>query len=182
MPAHGRASERLQALVRGGRSHPSMGAGGGSATRTTASSARNTPTHSGLWCGARRVVAVEPGAVWVDGGRKAEAEAQSLGIPLEFVRPDGVDVATLYGASLSLIRPDQHVAWRGHAVPADALALVSHLDNMRESVRMQSSATDGRWLQGSVDALFDRVPDASPAQPEANCQSSQTPHHDRLSC
>ncbi len=54
---------------------------------------------------------------------------------------------------------------RSTARPAGPLhshaELVSHLDNMRESVRMQSSATDGRWLQGSVDALFDRVPDAS---------------------
>ena len=56
---------------------------------------------------------------------------------------------------------------RSTARPAGPLhshaELVSHLDNMRESVRMQSSATDGRWLQGSVDALFDRVPDASRA-------------------
>ena len=28
-----------------------------------------------------------------------------------------------YGAGLVLIRPDGHVAWRGAAVPADALAL-----------------------------------------------------------
>lgn len=44
---------------------------------------------------------------------KAKTEAEALGVPLKVVRPDGVDVAALYGASLSLIRPDQHVAWRG---------------------------------------------------------------------
>lgn len=44
---------------------------------------------------------------------RAEQDAFELGIPLQIVRPDGVDVATLYEATLTLIRPDQHVAWRG---------------------------------------------------------------------
>lgn len=44
---------------------------------------------------------------------KAEDDAAMLGIPLEIVRPEGVDVAGLYEARLALIRPDQHVAWRG---------------------------------------------------------------------
>lgn len=43
----------------------------------------------------------------------AAAEAKALGIPLTVIRPDGVDVEALYGAPLALIRPDQHVAWRG---------------------------------------------------------------------
>ena len=45
---------------------------------------------------------------------KAEDEATELGIPLKIVRPEGVDVARLYEATLTLIRPDQHVAWRGN--------------------------------------------------------------------
>lgn len=44
---------------------------------------------------------------------KAEAEAEALGVPLEVVRPQGLDIAALYGADFTLIRPDQHVAWRG---------------------------------------------------------------------
>lgn len=43
----------------------------------------------------------------------AAREAQSLGVPLTVVHPAGVDVERLYGAKLALIRPDQHVAWRG---------------------------------------------------------------------
>jgi len=43
----------------------------------------------------------------------AAAQAASLGVPLLVVRPDEVDVPGLYEASLTLIRPDQHVAWRG---------------------------------------------------------------------
>ena len=45
---------------------------------------------------------------------KAEDDATELGIPLKIVRPEGVDVARLYEATLVLIRPDQHVAWRGN--------------------------------------------------------------------
>ncbi len=44
---------------------------------------------------------------------QAEADATRLGIPLSVVRPVGIDVAALYGAPLALVRPDQHVAWRG---------------------------------------------------------------------
>jgi hypothetical protein len=53
---------------------------------------------------------------------KAVAEAEALGVPLEVVRPQGLDIAALYGADLTLIRPDQHVAWRG-ARWAGALAV-----------------------------------------------------------
>ena len=44
---------------------------------------------------------------------RATREAQAIGAPLTVVRPEGVDVAALYGAALTLVRPDQHVAWRG---------------------------------------------------------------------
>jgi 2-polyprenyl-6-methoxyphenol hydroxylase-like FAD-dependent oxidoreductase len=40
-------------------------------------------------------------------------EARALRVPLEIVRPPGVPVAELYRAELTLVRPDQHVAWRG---------------------------------------------------------------------
>lgn len=44
---------------------------------------------------------------------RAQSDAVALGIPLKVVRPEGVDVAGLYQATLALIRPDQYVAWRG---------------------------------------------------------------------
>ncbi len=43
----------------------------------------------------------------------ATREADALGVPLEVLRPDGVAVKDLYQADLTLVRPDQHVAWRG---------------------------------------------------------------------
>jgi hypothetical protein len=44
---------------------------------------------------------------------RAKKEAQALGIPLTVVQPKDLPIAELYGASLTLVRPDQHVAWRG---------------------------------------------------------------------
>jgi hypothetical protein len=44
---------------------------------------------------------------------RAVADARALGVPLSVIRPDGIDVAALYEAQLTLVRPDQHVAWRG---------------------------------------------------------------------
>ena len=37
------------------------------------------------------------------------------------------DIRALYGRDLALIRPDQHIAWRGNAVPADADGLLRRL-------------------------------------------------------
>lgn len=44
---------------------------------------------------------------------RAVADASGNGVPLAVVRPEGVDVRELYEADLTLVRPDQHVAWRG---------------------------------------------------------------------
>lgn len=44
---------------------------------------------------------------------RAVTDALDMAVPLEIVRPKGVPVRDLYQADLTLIRPDQHVAWRG---------------------------------------------------------------------
>ncbi|WP_433733273.1 FAD-dependent monooxygenase [Nocardia sp. CA-129566] len=48
-----------------------------------------------------------------------ETAATERGIPLEVLAPRHDGLRDLYGADLALIRPDQHVAWRADAVPAD---------------------------------------------------------------
>ena len=53
-----------------------------------------------------------------------ERAAASRGVPLTIERIDNAEAATLYGRALVLVRPDGHVAWRGDAVPPDALALI----------------------------------------------------------
>jgi hypothetical protein len=39
-----------------------------------------------------------------------------LGVPLAVLTFDEPELAPIYGAKLLLVRPDQHVAWRGDAV------------------------------------------------------------------
>jgi 2-polyprenyl-6-methoxyphenol hydroxylase-like FAD-dependent oxidoreductase len=57
-----------------------------------------------------------------------EDAAHMRGVPLRIV---DVDVAAagrdLYGVDLALIRPDQHVAWRGNKLPADCEALLAQV-------------------------------------------------------
>lgn len=52
------------------------------------------------------------------------AHAAERGIPLTPVTVDDPALHALYGARYALIRPDQHVAWRGDAMPADLDAVL----------------------------------------------------------
>ncbi|HEX2543380.1 MAG TPA: FAD-dependent oxidoreductase [Ramlibacter sp.] len=60
-------------------------------------------------------------SVAVDGLLEA---AQQRGVPMAVLDVVSRQAAGLYRHKLVLSRPDQHVAWRGDAVPADCLALV----------------------------------------------------------
>jgi len=58
----------------------------------------------------------------------AFAKAASLrGVPLRVVDVADAAVRALYARDLVLVRPDQHVAWRGDAPPEDALALIDRV-------------------------------------------------------
>jgi len=60
------------------------------------------------------------------GDALAHAAAQR-GVPLAIVNAFDEDGRALYGRDLALIRPDQHVAWRGNSLPADADALLARV-------------------------------------------------------
>lgn len=53
--------------------------------------------------------------------------ARAVGVPLEVVHVDDAMASRLYERQLVLVRPDQHVAWRGDRLPADPKALVEML-------------------------------------------------------
>jgi 2-polyprenyl-6-methoxyphenol hydroxylase-like FAD-dependent oxidoreductase len=53
-----------------------------------------------------------------------EAAAADRGVPLTVIAPEHPELAGLYETALALIRPDQHVAWRGDSVPSDPAALI----------------------------------------------------------
>ena len=57
----------------------------------------------------------------------ARAAAAAAGVPLKVLQPPLPVLADLYQARYVLIRPDQHVAWRGNAIPADAAALFARI-------------------------------------------------------
>lgn len=59
-----------------------------------------------------------------------EQAAHDTGVPLEVVRIDNEHAAKLFERQLVLIRPDQHVAWRGDQAPSGA-----HARNIIDRVR-----------------------------------------------
>jgi 2-polyprenyl-6-methoxyphenol hydroxylase-like FAD-dependent oxidoreductase len=56
--------------------------------------------------------------------RALEAAAAVCGIPLKTLDVDVAEARDLYERDLALIRPDQHVAWRGNELPEDCSALI----------------------------------------------------------
>ena len=63
-----------------------------------------------------------------------QAAARHRGMPLKLIDIERPAAAIFYGSRLVLSRPDQHVAWRGDALPPDPLALI---DRVRGAVRDQ---------------------------------------------
>lgn len=57
-------------------------------------------------------------------GSAIESVAKRLDIPLAIVSLHRPDLASLYERKLVLVRPDQHVAWRGDSLPGDLDALL----------------------------------------------------------
>ncbi|MEZ5749078.1 MAG: FAD-dependent monooxygenase [Caenibius sp.] len=54
-----------------------------------------------------------------------EEAAGALAMPLEVLRLDRPDLRSIYERNLILVRPDQHVAWRGDSPPDDCRKLLS---------------------------------------------------------
>ena len=59
--------------------------------------------------------------------RPLEAAARARGIPLATFDVAAPEARELYGRDLALIRPDQHVGWRGDLPPPDCDALMARL-------------------------------------------------------
>ncbi|MEJ8848624.1 FAD-dependent monooxygenase [Variovorax rhizosphaerae] len=56
---------------------------------------------------------------------QAEAAARMTGVPLKVLQPQERVIKQLYEARYTLIRPDQHVAWRGDAWPVGDVLLTA---------------------------------------------------------
>jgi len=88
--------------------------------------------------------------------------AQERGVPVEVLDVTPAEADGLYSMKLTLVRPDQYVAWRGNAVPDEPLKLI---DVVRGASRVGSSR------QPPDSTEFPRAPCPSPtAQPTSPCR------------
>jgi 2-polyprenyl-6-methoxyphenol hydroxylase-like FAD-dependent oxidoreductase len=70
-------------------------------------------------------------------GREAErlaAAAANHKVPLKVLAPANARLRQRYEARFVLIRPDQHVAWRGDQIPSDCDALIAHVTGAKRTV------------------------------------------------
>src|SRR5262249_41881706 len=61
-----------------------------------------------------------------DGGALIEA-AKTCGVPLDVLAVADAATRDLYGADLVLVRPDQHIAWRGAELRGDARTIMARV-------------------------------------------------------
>ena len=70
------------------------------------------------------------GGVASAGANELLNAAKARGLPLHYLQLNDSHARGLWERDLVLVRPDQHVAWRGNAAPADALALMDQVRGM----------------------------------------------------
>ena len=76
------------------------------------------------------------------------ATAKKRGVPVKFLTLPDLRLRGRYEARFALIRPDQHVAWRGNAMPDDADSLIATvLGNVQSS---QSSTASARSKEAAL--------------------------------
>ena len=68
-----------------------------------------------------------------DDAHRLRVAARQRGVPLTLVGITVPEARELYGRNYALVRPDQHVAWRGDRVPNDAESLLDRVTGARET-------------------------------------------------
>jgi 2-polyprenyl-6-methoxyphenol hydroxylase-like FAD-dependent oxidoreductase len=61
-----------------------------------------------------------------------ETAFREVGAPLRIVRLDELELRTVYGFKIFLLRPDLHIAWRGDASPRDPIGLALRVTGGRD--------------------------------------------------
>lgn len=62
-------------------------------------------------------------------------EAASQHVPLTVIHASRNQLPDAYTKRVTVVRQDQHVAWRGDAIPRDVKGLISHLRGARPEWR-----------------------------------------------
>jgi 2-polyprenyl-6-methoxyphenol hydroxylase-like FAD-dependent oxidoreductase len=65
---------------------------------------------------------------------QARRQAKASGMPLKVIQPNEPGIAELYPTRFTLIRPDQHVAWRGNAWPHASNGLIEQVSGRANSM------------------------------------------------
>jgi len=70
-------------------------------------------------------------------------------MPLKVLELNDQAIRALYGRSLVLIRPDQHVAWRGDVLPSNCLGLVDIVRGAASYREVQAPVKPGNVMRDS---------------------------------
>ena len=65
---------------------------------------------------------------------QARLQAQTAGVPLKVIQPNELAIPVLFPKRFTLIRPDQHVAWRGDAWPHASVGLFEKVTGRSNSL------------------------------------------------
>ena len=65
---------------------------------------------------------------------QARLQARMARVPLKVIQPSEAGIAELYPSRFTLIRPDQHVAWRGNAWPSTAVEILEKVAGRANSL------------------------------------------------
>jgi 2-polyprenyl-6-methoxyphenol hydroxylase-like FAD-dependent oxidoreductase len=90
-----------------------------------------------------------PGMTLVDhsgsgAGRPLVAAAGQRGVPVTYLTIDDAHARAVWERDLVLVRPDQHVAWRGDAAPADCAAVLDRVTGAVPATPPAAAAAGGR--------------------------------------
>ena len=64
---------------------------------------------------------------------QARLQAKAAQVPLKVIGPNEAAIAALYPTRFTLIRPDQHVAWRGDAWPHASVGMLDRVTGRANS-------------------------------------------------
>jgi hypothetical protein len=67
------------------------------------------------------------GDVGAEFDQQLQQQATQAGVPVTLLSVANAEVTDLYQARYTLIRPDQHVAWRGDSWPTDAVGILTQV-------------------------------------------------------
>jgi hypothetical protein len=74
-------------------------------------------------------------------GESFAAAARQANVPFKVLAPHDRRLHGRYSARFAIIRPDQHVAWRGDAIPGDPVELLARITGQSGAPRYSTTVT-----------------------------------------